>query len=157
MCSIYKLIYRRLIHQLIDSPAVSIDEQNSVCQYCNCKYAGIGIRLRNSCTGDFYHPFFFFRYYLARKARQSAARGACCSLVETESRVPLSEVSFRTDGSRRCRTDFIRPRGVAESSFGCLCHGAVTWQRSIKTSAFLLVSWCKASSNTRRMFRKYID
>lgn len=86
-----------------------------------------------AAQGGSYCPIFFSIYYLARKARQSAARGACRSLEETESRVPLSEVSFRTDGSRRCRTDFIRPRGVAESSFGCLRHGAITWQPSIKT------------------------
>lgn len=42
----------------------------------------------------------------------------------SESRVSLSEVLFRTDGSRRWRTDFIRPREVAEPSFGRLRHGA---------------------------------
>jgi hypothetical protein len=66
----------------------------------------------------------FIRYYLACNARRiwSIARGACCR-EETESRVPLSEVSFRTDGCRRWRTDFIYPRGIAESSFGRLHHG----------------------------------
>lgn len=123
---VYKPIYRRLIHQRFRLMP------NSVYQYRNYKCAGIyvyGIAARET----FLLPDIFLRYYLARKARQSVAKGACCSLEETENRVPLSEVSFRTDGSRRCRTDFIRPRGVAGSSFGCLRHGAVTGQRSLKT------------------------